>query len=123
MRRRALHAEVQGVFRSRSKVHVLVGRCVFRSHKVFANTFLKRYTVDMGVGRSRLPQMSMRVYALPLLTIFILMGTFGVFALMGPMHAEMGCPFMLGQTALCTTNTLEHLKHWQVAFAGIFAVT
>ena len=30
---------------------------------------------------------------------------------------------MLGQTALCTTNTLEHLKHWQVAFAGIFAET
>ncbi len=36
-----------------------------------------------------------------------------------PMHHEVGCPFAPGQAAMCATNVLEHVKHWQVAFAVI----
>ena len=41
--------------------------------------------------------------------------------LANPMHHEIGCPFAMGQTAICATSVLEHLQHWQIAFASIFA--
>jgi xanthine/uracil/vitamin C permease (AzgA family) len=41
--------------------------------------------------------------------------------LASPLHQETGCPFALGQTAMCATSTLEHMKHWQTAFATILA--
>ncbi|MBI2611064.1 hypothetical protein HYW60_03990 [Candidatus Kaiserbacteria bacterium] len=65
--------------------------------------------------------MELRAYALLALTLFVLVALFGAFALMGPMHTEMGCPFMLGQTALCASSILEHLNHWQIAFSSILA--
>ncbi|PIR84040.1 hypothetical protein COU18_01380 [Candidatus Kaiserbacteria bacterium CG10_big_fil_rev_8_21_14_0_10_51_14] len=60
---------------------------------------------------------------LPLLfTIVVIAAVLGMpLILSSSMHYEMGCPFMSGQTAICVSPVLEHLRHWQTAFATILA--
>jgi len=66
--------------------------------------------------------MNMRTRASLLLGAVVIMAVLGMpLVLAGPMHHEMGCPFSMGQEALCTTSILEHLQHWQVAFASVLA--
>ncbi len=58
---------------------------------------------------------------LAFVAIFILFSMGAVwFALTGPMHHEMGCPFMPGHEVACA-GPLEHLSHWQSSFLAIVA--
>ena len=50
-----------------------------------------------------------------MLSIFLLVGSFGVMA-MSNHHHEPGCPFMPGEQAICSMNALDHLTAWQNAF-------
>ncbi len=66
--------------------------------------------------------MNIRVFAPFLLTGFLLVAVLGMpLVLAGPTHHEAGCPFAIGQAALCATSVFEHVKHWQIAFATILA--
>ncbi len=44
------------------------------------------------------------------------MAVFGIYLM--PIHEAAGCPFMLGETALCPTPLTEHIGYWQAAFAA-----
>ena len=56
-----------------------------------------------------------------ILIAFILAAVFGVYAVaLAPMGEEVGCPFAMGQSAVCAA-LFEHLSHWQSAFAAILA--
>lgn len=59
----------------------------------------------------------------PLLVIgIVLLAALGLpLVLAGPMHMEVGCPFMSEQTAICARGVLAHLDHWHVAFATVLA--
>ena len=60
-----------------------------------------------------------RAYTLTLFVVIILIAVFGLYIpAIGLMGHEMGCPFSLGETALCTAP-LAHLSHWQGTFASI----
>lgn len=66
--------------------------------------------------------MSLRAYVPFLLVIIVIVAVLGMpLFLASPMHHEMGCPFMSGQAAICATNILGHIQHWQTAFATILA--
>ncbi len=66
--------------------------------------------------------MNVRTYTPLLLAIVVIVAVLGMPVLLAsPMHQEIGCPFMSGQTAICTSTVLEHLRHWQTAFATILA--
>lgn len=66
--------------------------------------------------------MSLQAYTPIFLVIIVIVVVLGMpFMLANPMHHEMGCPFMSGQTAMCTASVLEHMRHWQTAFATILA--
>ena len=55
-----------------------------------------------------------------LLVIVVVVALLGMpLIIASPMHHEMGCPFMSEQAALCVTSILEHIKHWQTAFAAV----
>lgn len=65
--------------------------------------------------------MNPRAYTPLLLGLIVMAAVFGLpLMLSSPMHHEMGCPFTPAQAAICATSVLEHVKHWQVAFASIF---
>jgi len=58
---------------------------------------------------------------LAIVAVLILLSMGAVFiALTGPMHHEMGCPFMPGHSVVCA-QPLEHLSHWQSSFLAIVA--
>lgn len=64
--------------------------------------------------------MNIRAYISLLLIIVVVAAVLGMpLMFASPMHHEMGCPFMPGQAAMCATTLLEHLRHWQSAFAMI----
>lgn len=66
--------------------------------------------------------MNLRVYMPLVLSIVIIAAVFGMpLMLASPMHHDAGCPFMVGEMALCATNIILHVQHWQTAFAGILA--
>lgn len=66
--------------------------------------------------------MNLRAYTPLLLGIVCLVAVLGMpLMLASPMHDEVGCPFAMGQAAVCSMGILEHVAHWQVAFAAIFA--
>lgn len=53
-----------------------------------------------------------------LLSIFIVVGVFGMMAMpMDMMHHD--CPFMPGEQAMCQMTPLDHISAWQGAFTGI----
>ena len=65
-------------------------------------------------------QANLPAYTPLLLVVVVIVALLGMpLVLAGPMHHEMGCPFMSGQAALCVTSILEHIKHWQTAFAAV----
>ena len=62
-----------------------------------------------------------RILASCIVLSFVLVGTFGMTAFLNdPMHSG-HCPFTLDESAICTTSILQHLGHWQAAFADIVA--
>ncbi len=64
--------------------------------------------------------MSLQAYTPLLLVIIVIVALLGMpLFLASPMHHEMGCPFTSGQVAICATNFLEHITHWQTAFATV----
>ena len=66
--------------------------------------------------------MNLRTHAPLLLTIVVIATVLGMPVLLAsPMHHEIGCPFMSGQTAICAPTFLEHLRDWQNAFAIVLA--
>ena len=66
--------------------------------------------------------MSIGAYTPLLLVIVLVVAVLGMpLLLASPTHHEIGCPFLSGQAALCASNVLEHVRHWQTAFAAIFA--
>ncbi|MSU73549.1 hypothetical protein EXS56_00210 [Candidatus Kaiserbacteria bacterium] len=72
--------------------------------------------------RRRSPQVSLRAYTPLLLVIIVIVALLGMpLLLASPMHHEMGCPFVSGETAFCATSILEHITHWQTAFATVLA--
>ncbi len=62
------------------------------------------------------------LFAAALLT-FLAVGILGSFAMIGMNHNEMsamsGCPFAVGETALCEMNILAHIASWQTMFASL----
>lgn len=72
--------------------------------------------------RRRSSQVNLRAYTALLLVVVAFVVLLGMpLMLASPMHHEMSCPFMPGQAAMCRATILEHLKHWQSAFATILA--
>ncbi len=64
--------------------------------------------------------MSLQTYAPLLLVVVIIVALLGMpLLLASPVHHEIGCPFVSGETAFCATNFLEHITHWQTAFAVV----
>lgn len=64
--------------------------------------------------------MSIQAYTPLLLVIILIVALLGMPLLFaGPMHHEMGCPFVSGEAAFCATNFLQHITHWQTAFAVV----
>ncbi len=62
----------------------------------------------------------MRTFTPLLLVIVVVVAVLGMpLVLMGPMHQEMGCPWGMGQTAICATSVLAHIQHWQAVFSII----
>jgi hypothetical protein len=57
------------------------------------------------------------VSALLAVTILVAMGSV-LYVLTGPMHHEIGCPFMPAAEAICNAP-VEHLSHWQSSFSAI----
>lgn len=56
--------------------------------------------------------------ALLSITIFLVMGSVGIMAMSGH-HHEPGCPFMLGEQAICQMDVFDHITAWQSAFTTI----
>ncbi len=58
-----------------------------------------------------------------LILAYFVVGVFGLFGMATMSHhdgMDMGdCPFMLGETALCEMNVLEHIVSWQVMFTTL----
>lgn len=66
--------------------------------------------------------MDLRAYTPFLIGLVVLVAVLRMpLMLATPMHHEIGCPFAMGQAALCATSVLEHVRHWQIAFASILA--
>lgn len=65
--------------------------------------------------------MNVRMFAIPVLAAFLIVALFGMYLFLFGMDHEMGCPFMPDDSALCATSILEHLAHWQNAFAAVVA--
>lgn len=66
--------------------------------------------------------MNARTFTPLLLTIVVIVAVLGLpLLLASPVHHDMGCPFMSGQMAICAASVLQHIKHWQVAFAATLA--
>lgn len=63
--------------------------------------------------------MGMRDFALPVLLFFLVASVFGAYVMFGPMHMSAGCPLMRGELAVCASTIVEHLNHWQLAFATV----
>ena len=62
--------------------------------------------------------MSLQAYTPLLLVIIVIVALLGMpLLLASPMHHEMGCPFTSGEAIFCATNFLQHITHWQTAFA------
>lgn len=55
------------------------------------------------------------VTALLLLSL-VVVGGFGL-VLMTDHHHELGCPFMLGEEAVCGMDILDHISAWQQMFS------
>lgn len=58
-----------------------------------------------------------------LLGVIVIVAVLGMpLMLATPMiHHEMGCPFAMGETAMCSMSVFDHIRNWQIAFAAIFA--
>lgn len=66
--------------------------------------------------------MNLRAYMPFLLGVIVVLAVLGTpLMLATPMHHEMGCPFSMGETAMCSMSVFDHIRNWQVAFAAIFA--
>ena len=64
--------------------------------------------------------MGFHAYTPLFLVILVIVAVFGMpLMLASPMHHDTGCPFMSGQAAICVASILEHIQHWQIAFATI----
>lgn len=58
------------------------------------------------------------------LTAFLSVSIFGMFAMVGmEHHQEMSgmsnCPFMIGETALCSMTPFDHIASWQAMFTAL----
>ncbi|OGG72747.1 hypothetical protein A3A38_03750 [Candidatus Kaiserbacteria bacterium RIFCSPLOWO2_01_FULL_53_17] len=66
--------------------------------------------------------MNLRAYTPLILGIIVIVAVLGMpLMLASPVHQEMGCPFAMGQTTICSMSIFEHVAHWRIAFAAIFA--
>ena len=70
--------------------------------------------------------MNLRACTPFILAAVAMVAVFGIpTLLLSPVDHEMHCPFSAGQVAACSTGILEHVTHWQSAFAstlvGLFA--
>ncbi len=63
--------------------------------------------------------MDMRDFALPVLLLFLVASVFGAYVMFGPMHMSAGCPLIRGELVVCTSTIVEHINHWQLAFASV----
>jgi len=64
--------------------------------------------------------MRRNAYTVPILVVFILVAVFGVPLMFGsPMLHGPICPFSSGQPVVCVASILEHMNHWQWAFAAV----
>ncbi len=64
--------------------------------------------------------MSLYGYTPLLLVVIVVIALLGMpLMLASSAHHEMDCTFMSGHMALCAMNVLQHIQHWQAAFAAI----
>jgi hypothetical protein len=65
--------------------------------------------------------MSMRALTSALLILFLLSAILGLFVVFGSMQHEAGCASAHDHAVLCDAP-LEHLGHWQSAFAAVVSL-
>ncbi|OHA84308.1 MAG: hypothetical protein A2937_02110 [Candidatus Yonathbacteria bacterium RIFCSPLOWO2_01_FULL_47_33b] len=63
------------------------------------------------------------ILSLTIAVAFLSISVFGVFGMMNMDHRGVDsmstCPFMIGETALCTMNVFDHVASWQAMTASL----
>jgi hypothetical protein len=62
-----------------------------------------------------------QVFITIILFVFVAMAGFGFLypSITGGHHHEPGCPYMLGEQAVCTMDLLDHFTIWQKTFTTV----